>query len=152
MKTIPIDRQRLIKRMMAAFACVKYELGAKPRLGSLPGAGFTTADCSGFLRWLINAASYGKVKIPPGGSVIQRDWCIKQGFKRTSYDNCALEDSRLRIAFINPGGGKIGHVWLVINGQTIESYGSHGAGRRPWDTSVLKKNVDYCFVLTEPLK
>ncbi len=149
---LTIDRNRLIERMNAAFACVDYDLGSKPRLGSLPGAGFRKADCSGFVRWLIYAASLGKAKITAGGSVIQRQWCQQQGFKLTDYKHCALKDNRLRIAFMNPGGGEHGHVWLIINGQTIECYYGHGAGRREWDTSVLKKNVDYCFVLTDELK
>lgn len=151
MKTIPINRARLIERMVAAFTCVKYRLGAKPRLGTLPGVSFTESDCSGFVRWLIYAASIGKVKMPTG-SVLQREWCEENGFKRTDYNlHARLEDSRLRVAFINPGGGKVGHVWLVINGQTIESYGGHGAGRRPWNDPVLVRNVDHCFVLTDRL-
>jgi hypothetical protein len=150
MKIISVIRDRLVERIKAAFACVKYEMGAKPHLGSLPCADFTTSDCSGFVRWLIYAATDGKVTMPLG-SWTQRKWCQEQGFKQTCYANCGLMDSRLRIAFMDPECSEAGHVWLIINGQTIECYGGHGAGRRPWNTNVLRKNVDYCFVLTDPL-
>lgn len=147
---IPIDRARLIERMNAAFICVGYELGAKPRPGSLPGTDFKLSDCSGIVRWLLYAASYGKIKMPMG-SWGQRKWCQEQGFKPCPYSNCALLDSRLRIAFKDPDD-KHGHVWLCINGQTIECYYGHGAGRRPWNTKVLKNNGDFCFVLTDELR
>ncbi|MEN6581695.1 MAG: hypothetical protein ABFD54_04540 [Armatimonadota bacterium] len=150
MKTIPIDRATLIKRMNAAFTCVEYDLNAKPRLGSLPGTSFTTSDCSGFVRWILYAASGGKIKLKTG-SWYQQQWCREQGFKEVKYSDVAgLHDSRLRIAFINGANGA-GHVWLIINGQTIECYGGHGAGRRPWNTSVLLRKVDACFVLTDVL-
>lgn len=149
--TIRIDRARLIERMMESFATVNYRMGAKPPLGGMPGVNFTEADCSGYVRWLVYAASYGKTKMPRG-SWYQRLWCESIGFKRTDYSNCGLNDSRLRIAFTNPKNGHAGHVWLVINRQSIESYGGNGAGRRPWYTPVLKDRVDHTFVLTEVLQ
>lgn len=150
-KTIRIDRLRLIERMSQSFIYVDYKMGSKPPLGGIPGINFTTADCSGYLRWLIWAASYGKTKLPLG-SWHQRVWCQKQGFKPVVYKDVAmLEDSRLRVAFTNPRSSHAGHTWLVINAQSIESYGGHGAGRRDWDTPVLLNNADWAFVLTQVL-
>jgi hypothetical protein len=156
MNTIEVDRSELVRLMKQCFSFVgfvtkiKYSLGAKPRMGAIPGLGFGKADCSGFVRWLVYGASHGKVSMPDG-SWHQQRWCERMGFKRTSYGTFGLNDDRLRIAFISPKKGKIGHVWLCINGMTIESYGGHGAGRRPWNTPVLLRNVDSCYVLTEPM-
>lgn len=132
-----------------AITYIKYLLGGKLRMGSDPPSA-NVVDCSGYARWLIHGATHGKV-LMPDGSWYQQEWCKAQGFKRTDYNHCALSDSRLRIAFINTKPGKVGHVWLVINGQTIESYGGHGAGRRPWDAPVLKNGVNACYVLTDVL-
>ncbi len=150
MKTIPIDRIELIRLMNACYGVVKYKLGAKPRLGSMPVTSFKTSDCSGFVRWILYGASHGKVKILPG-SWYQQKWCREQGFEKVSYSDAALLDSKLRIAFINTEGGKIGHVWLIINGRSIEAYGGHGVGRRKWNNKVLLANVDACYVLTEKI-
>jgi cell wall-associated NlpC family hydrolase len=157
MKAMYVDRAELVRLMKLCFsfsgfvAKVKYIFGAKPALGDIPGLGFFSSDCSGFVRWLIHGATHGQVKMP-SGSWYQQAWVKKEGYKKTSYLlHAGLHDNRLRIAFINPKNGIPGHVWLVINGQTIESYGGHGAGRRKWDTPVLLKNVDACYVLTEPM-
>jgi hypothetical protein len=137
--------------MKACFGVVKYRLGSKPKLGTMPGVYFKTSDCSGFVGWLLYGASHGKVTLRTG-SWYQRKWCDDEGFKKVKYSEVAkLKDSRLRIAFIRPESGKIGHVWLVINGQTIECYGGHGVGRRPWDTKVLMDNVSDCYVLTDKI-
>jgi hypothetical protein len=137
--------------MNSSFGEVKYELGTKPSFGAKPEIDFKTADCSGFVRWLLYGASNGKVRIALG-SWYQHKWCKDEGFKHVVYSEVAgLKDSRLRIAFIEAHGGKVGHVWLTINGQTIECYGGHGAGRRPWDTPVLLNNVSACYVLTDKI-
>lgn len=150
MVTVPIDRMRLINFMNAASGTVSYDLGEKPRLGSLPGKGFRTADCSGYARCLLYYASYGKIKLKTG-SWYQQEWCKAQRLKQVRYSEVAgLKDNRLRIAFIDGADGK-GHVWLVINGMTVECYGGHGAGRRPWNTPVLLNQADACFVLTDKL-
>lgn len=153
--TIEVDRTKLVKLMKQtcglvanAKLTIKYSLGAKPRMGAIPGTGFRRADCSGYVRWLLNGCSN---VTPPDGSWYQREWCRIKGFAKCSYKDAALLDSKLRIAFIVPQDGKIGHVWLVINGLTIESYGGFGAGRRKWDTPVLKNNVNVCYVLTDAI-
>jgi hypothetical protein len=72
---------------------------------------------------------------------------------KPSYDegNAGLEDGRLRIAFIATKPGHVGHVWLILNGKTIESWGGHGPGRRSWNVKALRERVTSCYVLTNPL-
>ena len=145
---LEMDRIRLMNRVEAASGVVKYKLDAKPAMGAIPGADFTVSDCSGFVRWLIDGATAGMVT-PPDGSWNQHDWCIQQKFKSDEYLQVAgLGDNRLRIAFINPAGGEPGHVWLILNGQTIECCGGRGVCRRPWNTAVLRLDVAACYVLT----
>ena len=137
----------------ACLGKVKYHLGAKPMIGGVPGYDCTISDCSGFVRWIL-AYSVGVSKslILPMGSWQQSEWCKSQGFKKVSYKEVAgLKDSRLRIAFIAPDGSLHGHVWFIFNGMTMECYGGVGVGRRKWDVDVLLKNVDSCYVLTDPL-
>jgi len=150
-KTIKVDRA-LLEFAIKGCVNVRYEIGtprSKPALHSRPGD-FSYADCSGLFRWLIYYITHGLVK-PPDGSWYQRKWCKEQGFKSTSYDMLALHDHRLRVGFIPPSPGQVGHVFLCINGRTIESYGGHGFGRREWDTPVLKRKTKEVFVLTDPL-
>jgi cell wall-associated NlpC family hydrolase len=152
--TLDVDRAELIRLMSPCFRLltkIRYSLGAKPRMGAVPGVGFKKADCSGFIRWLINGATFGKDADMPDGSWFQHKWA-KERFREVPYAECARMDSKLRIAFIPTKNGRVGHVWLCVNGRTIESYGGHGAGRRPWNTPVLLNQVTACYVLTDPLK
>jgi hypothetical protein len=151
MHTITIDKTKLMRFHNAAQGSVKYNLGSKPKIGTMPVTGFRFSDCSGYVRWLIAAATTNEI-IPPDGSWYQQKWCKEQGLKLTDYHAVAgLGDNRLRIAFINSGKNKVGHVWLVLNGQTLECCGRKGVCRRPWNTAVLKNEVDACYVLTNPL-
>ena len=148
MKTIDVDRNKLvdlIKRSQDGH--IKYRLGAKCDLLNKPEE-ITHIDCSGYVRWLIYQISGVDIR---DGSWVQRKWIQSQGFKPTDYDNCALNDDRLRIAFMNAQDGKAGHVWLIANGMTIESYGGKGPGRRAWNHRTLKRGVDFTFVLTEDM-
>ena len=139
--------------MNACFGKVKYKLGAKAGLHATPGEDFTKIDCSGFVRWLLFQCGNGFAAIPDG-SWNQWEWCKREGFKESTYDKngAGLCDSRLRIAFIRAKPGSSGHIWLIINGQTIESYSPVGVKRRPWNYKTLKNNVAAVYVLTEPLK
>ena len=144
MRTIDFDNDVLIDRIKRTTdGHIKYKLGAKCDILAKPEE-IKRIDCSGYVRWLIYQISGLDIG---DGSWNQRVKIDKLGFKRTAYDNCRLIDGHLRIAFINPEDGKAGHVWLVKNGNTIESYGGKGPGRRPWNNRTLKRNVDYCFVL-----
>jgi hypothetical protein len=151
MKTIDIDRARLTNRMQAAFGVVKYQFSAKSELTAVPGIGFDLSDCSNFTRWLIFQASLGKTTFPQG-SVEQHQRCQEDGFAADEYHLCApLGDNKLRIAFIPVTPNHCGHVWLVLNGQTIECCGGKGACRRPWNAAPLITEVTACYTLTSPL-
>ena len=149
-KTLELDREELVKFINASVDKMSYKLGAKLPLhidyDDLVGK---EIDCSGYARVLMHAISHGKI-IMPDGSFNQNSWCRSQGLKRTDYDNASLPDDRLRIAFIRPPD-KNRHVWYIINGQTIESCGGYGPHRRSWNSSVLMKNVDDCYVVTDPM-
>lgn len=153
---LSVDRNKLIAMMNTAFAPGHgYRMGAKPKLGS-DAATWKAADCSGYIRWLLYGCSHlqtdpPKLVVLPEGSWDQHEWFRSKGFVPCAYAECGYMDNVLRIAFIPPTAKHPGHVWLVINQQTIESYGGHGPGRRPWDTRVLKAEVSACYVLTDRL-
>jgi cell wall-associated NlpC family hydrolase len=126
---------------------VKYQLGAKPSLGS-DSSSFSLSDCSGWVRWALDRAGLSL----PDGSATQHEWCAAN-LRSVDYDNAATQSdpSRLFIAFIAPGGG-IGHVWLLQGGtsaepgRTMECHGSRGVDSRPFDTPILA-NVCACYEL-----
>lgn len=150
-RTLKVGRQRLINR---EYACrllnIPYTFGGKAAPGAKPADLAGGIDCSGYVAWLMYDATDLHVHMP-SGSVLQRSWCRRMGFKnygKLGYlANCLKKDNRLRIAFF---AGSPGHVWLILNGQTIESYGGHGPGRRSAISNPLMR-VQECFVLTEPL-
>jgi hypothetical protein len=126
---------------------IKYHLGSKPSLTAKP-EDITKSDCSGFVRYLMYKVSSGYLDIGGGGGTWwQNKWCKDQKLQEVDYSTAANSDGTLRIAFIKGGGGHIGHVWLILSGQTIESHGGVGADRRAWDTQVLKDGVDVCYKL-----
>jgi len=149
MKTLPVNKAVLVDFMNQCIKKgIKYKLGAKVRF-STPVKDFLYIDCSGFVRWLLHMCSGVRI---PDGSWNQRKYFEEQGYKQNPYAMVAgLKDNRLRIAFMNPVGGKSGHVWLVINGQTIESRSGKGVSRRRWNSPSLLNNVDYCFTITDVL-
>ena len=124
---------------------IKYGFGKKASFGTEPSA-IKEIDCSGFVRYLMYHATDKQV-VMPDGSWIQRDWCKKKGFQKVPYSSAANNDGWMRIAFMDPKGklNGAGHVWFIYGGQTLESYGSKGPGRRSWSTNILQKEVDYCF-------
>ena len=152
MKTVKVDKDKLLELTADALGKVAYRLGAKPNLRLMPGdKGFKVSDCSGWVRWLLARVTDPPVTIGLG-SWYQQEWAKAQGFKRTGYAaNAGWADNRLRLAFIDAQGSKVGHVWLLLNGHTIECAGGKGVCRRPWDTKTLKDKVDACYVLTDPM-
>lgn len=143
-----IDRAALIAIMKSTVGRVVYSWGAKPGL-SWRAETVKKSDCSGYVRYLLYKITGGKVKLPLG-SWFQRQWFIDNDYTQCPYTDCSKADSILRIAFLNPRKGKAGHVWLCASGNSIESYGGHGAGRRQWNTPVLMKS-DSCFVIGKML-
>lgn len=127
---------------------VSYKFGAKPLLTKDP-ADVKEADCSGFVRYLLYHASDKRIKIP-AGSWHQEEWCKNSGLESVAYSTAALNDGCLRIAFLPKKNGNPRHVWLILNGQTIESHGrTTGPNRRPWDLPKLKDNAHACFKLAQ---
>ena len=149
--TLDIDVAHLVSLVKASLGQIEYEFGAKPAFGSAPGDdNCKTSDCSGFVRWLIYSATGGEIELPLA-SYHQLDWCTEHGLDEVDYaESAPLCDSQLRIAFTRPRGERVGHVWLVLNGETIECFGECGAGHRAWNTPKLLNNADACFVLTRP--
>lgn len=84
-------------------------------------------DCSGYVRWLVYQCSGVAI---PDGSVVQKEWVEGRNFKRSSPAACALRDGIIRIAFLAPREGKMGHVALVLEGSTVESHFRTGPDSR----------------------
>ncbi len=114
---------------------VSYGLGKKvPFLGAVPGRDFVQVDCSGFVREAVREASNPTLAFPDG-SVVQHDWVQAQQFPKSSVAAGLQDDGVMRIAFLRPQDvpSGIGHVVLIIAGQTLESHGGVGPDRRPWN-------------------
>jgi hypothetical protein len=119
-------------------------------LADFPPA-YRYSDCSNFVRCLIAYATAGLADgsiVIPDGSVNQHDFFVNNNFKPTEYENCALIDEHLRIAFLSPSdtAERVGHVWLARNAKTLECYGGHGPGARTWNTPILM-HCHACFVV-----
>jgi cell wall-associated NlpC family hydrolase len=109
----------------------QYKLGGKAP--SLTATAAEVADvgidCSGYFRWLIMRTTGMYV---PDGSMNQRDWLDRVGFKTSAVESGALKDGVVRAAYMRPLPKGVGHIAMVLDGQTIESSGKRGPGRRPW--------------------
>lgn len=144
-KTLTINRSLLVTLITKTMdGHIKYKLGAKGAKDA-DSSDINKADCSYYVRWLLYRISGYDIG---DGSWTQRQNIQEAGFKSCPYSDCAKLDDKLRIAFIKPKNGKAGHVWLVANGNTIESYGRVGPGRRPWNNRTLKSKVYVCYVLS----
>jgi len=109
----------------------QYKLGGKPPSLAATAAEInqTGIDCSGYFRWLVARTTNMYV---PDGSMNQRDWMDQAGFKVSSVDSGLLKDGVVRAAYMRPLPGGVGHIAMIHDGQTIESSGKRGPGRRPW--------------------
>lgn len=146
MKSLWIDRDKLLALVGELTAGhVSYGLGSKASLTTEP-KDVKKIDCSGFVRYLLYKATDGQVKMPDG-SWHQNKWCDDNGFAKVDYAaEAGLNDSWLRLGYFpKKKGMAAGHIWFVLNGQTIESHGGKGPNRREWDTKVLKNNVTRCY-------
>ena len=150
-KTIKVDREVLVKWIKATINKGHYHLGKKLAMGmQLSDWHNPEVDCSGLVRLFLNRITFDHLIIPDG-SWHQNKWAMGYPLRPCDYSDCAKLDDRLRIAFMAPGRGKHGHVWLCVNGHTIESYGGHGPGRRAWNVKPLLSRVSTCYLLTEPM-
>ena len=146
--SLPLDPERLSRYLGTCLAAgVGYELGGKARdLRAIP-PDYHAIDCSGWVRAAVAVATEGRVTMPDG-SVVQNDWCVSRGLKRSDFAGACLRDGLTRIGFIRAGGfHPVGHVYLVRNGRTLESFGGHGPGSRPVTTHVLSAETTDVYVL-----
>jgi hypothetical protein len=139
---------------------VTYGLGKKvPFLGAVPGRDFTQVDCSGFIREAIRLSTNPPTPFPDG-SVVQHDWIKAHGFAKSTVAGGMQNDGMMRIAFLRPQDvpSGIGHVVLIVGGQTLESHGGTGPDSRQWTgkgwqakTFVydLARDVQFAAVLAE---
>jgi hypothetical protein len=151
--SLSLDIQAMLRTLAdQRRAGVVYNLGAKIPLkpNLVPGKDYKSVDCSGEVRFLLWVASGGRVVLPDG-SWIQHQAVKKAGFKKSSVDSAKLQDGVLRIAFLDPNDSHshIGHVVLVLNGETLESHGSHGPNRRAWNGTGWQEKASV-YVLTAP--
>ena len=125
---------------------VAYGFGAKASSLDADPSKITKIDCSGYVRYLIYQATDKQISMLDG-SVRQHEWCRDQKLAKVAYSTCGENDGWLRIAFYQKTKNHVGHVWLILNGQTLESYGHHGPGSKPWrDRS---KIADACYKLAQ---
>jgi len=133
---------------------IRYGFGAKdPNAGAWP-VDYTSIDCSGYVRAILAYATSQQTVANgmPDGSFLEADWFKAQGFKEVDYSTVPDWNSRLLCGVHRPGGrggDSIGHIWLVIHGHTIESYGGHGPGTHAWDSSWYVESCDECYVLAD---
>jgi len=124
---------------------VPYVWGGKsPSLGCDSNE-ITGLDCSGLSRWMAYRATDGALTIPEG-SENQHQWCIDHGLPKADYHGIGEHGAgRLFICFEDPT--PTGHVWFVdgTTKGTLESYGHHGPGSRPYDLDMFFRIVDACF-------
>jgi hypothetical protein len=126
---------------------VHYNYGRKAWQSIIQTSDISSIDCSGLVNFLLRRTAN---ELNCGyGSAEQSEWCENSGFKKTDYRlHARLRDNRLRIAFMSHPSP---HVWLILNGRTLESHTTGGVNRRWWNTPILLANVEACYVLTEPL-
>lgn len=140
-----IDLAKLLD-LHARMDKVKYGLGDKANPKTAEPETIKSIDCSGYVRFVLYKASGGKVDCSPnGGSWHQNEWC-KAKLTAITYEaaTAGASDGKLRIAFYKPAKG-VGHVWLILNGKTLESYGGHGVGRKAWDSRTSIADKAYVF-------
>lgn len=151
-----VNRRRLVNLTQACIDLgVRYHYGSKPAWPILPPTSahmFGRIDCSGFVGWLL-ANAMGFDGLWAKGSVEQHDWIAAQGFKASSISAGMEKDGAVRIAFLPPGKWRaVGHVVLILDGQTLESCGSRGVCRRNWGSEDWMGSPDLLvFVLCPPL-
>lgn len=126
---------------------VSYSFGSKASPLSADPSAIHRIDCSGFVQYVIYHSALSPIRWP-AGSYNQEVYCRDAGFRRVPYDDASLQDDWLRIAFLPSRNGNPRHVWFILNGVTLESYGGHGPGSRPWDTARLRNNVSACYELS----
>ena len=138
--TLAIDGQKIADLTKSLEdAQISYGLGSKIEPLSLQGpdllgAGISSVDCSGFVRWAIfHALGQPEDFNFQDGSAQQHEQVQAVGFKPSTYDDALVTDGHVRIGFLTPeDGGGVGHVVLIWDGNTYESHGGKGPDSRIW--------------------
>ena len=128
---------------------VSYEMNAKASPLDLDPAKIKKLDCSGFVQYVLyNATS--KSAFLKSGSWYQNQWCIAQKLEKVAYSTANQSDGWLRLGYFPaPKKGQYGHIWLILDGRTLESHGGKGPNSRAWDTNVLKNSVTACYKVAQ---
>jgi len=144
----PLDPERLRRYLASCEAKgIGYQLGAKANdLLAIP-PDYAEIDCSGWVRAAVAVATDGHL-ILPDGSVHQNDWCEGHDLKRSTFAACHLRDGLTRICFVRPSAQHwIGHVYLVHQSRTLESWSGHGPGSRSILSHILSAEMTEVYVL-----
>ena len=133
---------------------VPYGWGDKAPSLDCDSAAIHSLDCSGFIRWLLARSSNQGIILPDGSANMRewlqqnhRDWLVGNG--RDAYESAGYQSEATEmdfyLCFIDPNSDHAGHVWGVQDGHTLECYGGHGVGRRPFSQAVLMREVSFVF-------
>lgn len=145
LKAVSLSKLKAVYDHMAGR--VKYVYGAKAPSIDCDSHDINGIDCSGFTRYALAKATNGGMVLPDG-SQVQLEWAEKHLRKLKAYSDLRhTEDdsTRLFIAFLRVTRHRaIGHVWLIREGETLESHGGTGVDSRGWDTHPLLSSTD-CF-------
>lgn len=149
-----IDQTRLLQ-IHESLDPINYSVGLNASGAAKGKAAFGTEvskitglDCSGYIHYILREASKNKINVPHGSWNIDA-WFEKSSCSDVDYkSNAGKRDNVLRLGYFpKPADGSMsyGHIWLVLNAETLESHGSRGVNRRSWSTSVLKNNATNCY-------
>ena len=144
-KTISIDGAALAAFMDATMGGhIEYGLGDKASPLTIDPSAIRKIDCSGYVQYLLYTVSSGAVHVR-SGSWYQNKYFKDNRFEEVDYaTEASKRDNTLRLGYFH-GGGKVGHIWFVLNGETIESSGGKGPNRRDWNA--LSHRVQHCYVI-----
>jgi hypothetical protein len=129
---------------------VTYELGDKVYQPlSVEPENVTSLDCSGFIKYVVQRTTFSHQSMP-AGSHQQETWCRNRLVVCDYATDAASQDGSVLIAFRDRTRTLIRHVWLVINGWTVECTrrsGRNGPTSFRWD--VRREEANDCFWLGE---
>jgi cell wall-associated NlpC family hydrolase len=150
--SIFVDNKRLtefLKQIMDGH--VHYAQHPRVELSTRPEA-VHVIDCSGFVRYVLFRVC--DIALAQDGSWHLNEWCKSYLQSEAEYKCASQMDGIIRVGYFAHPKGKPkhdGHIWLILNGWTMESHGGHGRHggphRRRWNTKVLTHNVEHSYVL-----
>jgi len=129
---------------------VTYELGDKvwAPLTTEPER-VRSLDCSGFVKYIVQRSMLTHQSLP-AGSHRQETWCRDRCMACDYATEAGNRDGSVLIAFRDRTPSLIRHVWLVINGRTVECTtrgGRNGPTSFNWTERSAQANA--CFWLGE---